>query len=232
MKLISTEVTWKCKCLRPIWTEAGLSLIPVCLCSALIGWFLSPSGGGGLKTVGWLKQITKGRVCWHHTLITTVMASSWKHRCILLLSLLVLHLQSSTCLDGQPADRWVRDWQTETEMMFYLVVVGFWPPWLFNLWLLTCSAQRLPMHFYCVVHQDLCFIGCVCHFFKAALSDLFYWVIWGQKNKLRTQHLTYNTLWQAVTYFHMQQTQINIIIPLKSCLCLPDDSPSNIHSPF
>lgn len=128
------------------------SLIPVCVCSALIGWFIGPSGG--LKTVGWLKQITKERVCWHRSAITTVMATAWKHRCILPLSLFVLHLQSFTCLDGHPADRWVRDTEKETDMMFYLDVVAFDLPWPSNLWLLKCSAQRLLMHFSCVVHQD------------------------------------------------------------------------------
>lgn len=110
---------------------------------------------GGLKTVGWLKQITKERVCWHRSAITTVMATAWKHRCILPLSLFVLHLQSFTCLDGHPADRWVRDTEMQTDIMFNLHVVAFDLRWPSNLWLLTHTAQRLLMHFSCLVHQDL-----------------------------------------------------------------------------
>lgn len=146
------------------------SIIPTYLCSALIGWFIGPSGGG-LKTVGWLKQITKERVCWHRSAITTVMATAWKHRCILPLSLFVLHLQSFTCLAGHPADRWVRDTETETDMMFYLHVVAFDLPWPSNLWLLTCTAQRLLMHFSCLVHQDLIVF--------VIFLVIFYWLILG-----------------------------------------------------
>ncbi|XP_020486401.1 ATPase H+ transporting accessory protein 1 like a [Labrus bergylta] len=42
-------------------------------------------------------------MCWHLILVTTAMASPWKQRCILLLlSLLLLHLQSSTGKNRQP----------------------------------------------------------------------------------------------------------------------------------
>lgn len=43
--------------------------------------------------------------------------------------------------------------------------------WLSNLWLLTCSAQRLTTHFCCVVYQGLCWLW---HLFKATLNYLFF----------------------------------------------------------
>lgn len=232
MKLISTEVTWKCDNMGTAnvldlyeQRQGSLSSLSV----SALPWLADLSvRRWGLKDGGLIKADYEGE---------SVLASHSDHHSdgFIMEALLhppplsprppsaVVHLpRRTTC--WQVGER-----QTNRDRDDVLP----WCCWcrLFNLWLLTCSAQRLPMHFYCVVHQDLCFIGCVCHFFKAALSD-FYWVIWGQRNKLKTQHLTYyNTLWQTVAYFHMQQTQINIIIPLKSCLCLPDDSPSSIHSP-
>lgn len=139
--------------------------ILACPCSALIGWFISQSVEGGLNTVGWLKQITKeenvlASVSGHHS-------DGFIMEAMLLHPLLchccpsaVVHLPERTiCWE-------VRDSTSETEMMFHLVVIAL-TSHDSNLWLLTCSGQRLTMHFCCVVYQGLSWLW---HLFKAAFN--------------------------------------------------------------
>ncbi len=143
---IVTEVNWGWEnmtnqiSLTSLQGQGSLDLI--CLYWALIGCFISLSGG--LKTVGWLKEIMRGR---KSAGITLWSPQRWLHHGNTAAS--SSSLSSSSICHRLPAstDVLLTGW---CEVMFYLdfcscSFVVFDLSSLSNLWLLTCSTQRLLM---------------------------------------------------------------------------------------
>lgn len=127
---------------------------PVCLCSVLIGWYISLSGG--LKGGGLIKVDYRGREG------DSVLASQSGHHSNGFTMETLLHPpplcprpSSAVVYLPRPTTCWQVGKETE---MFYRDTWGccfFYVSWLSNLWLLTRSAPRLLMCFHCVPHQDL-----------------------------------------------------------------------------
>lgn len=179
-KIILTDLTWKlnnegmANVFDPC-TEAGLP--HHCLSLLCSDWLTYQSvSGGGLKYGGLIKADYKGGECagislwspqwWLHHGSAAAASSS------LSLSSICSHPTAwmNNLLTGKILN--IRD-RDDVLCCCYCFDLS----WLSNLWLLTCSAQRLTMHFCCVVYQGLCWLW---HLFKAALNYFCNWVQWNK----------------------------------------------------